>query len=47
MLPGTADEAAIETAFSLAERFEATVVDSERPVDLLIVGSRSEAQRAA
>ena len=43
LLPGSADEAAIETAFSLAERVEATVVDSERQVDLLIVGSRSEA----
>jgi nucleotide-binding universal stress UspA family protein len=43
VLPGSADEAAIETAFSLGERLEATVVDSERQVDLLIVGSRSEA----
>jgi nucleotide-binding universal stress UspA family protein len=43
VLPGSADEAAIETAFSLAERFNATVVDRERGVDLLIVGSRSEA----
>jgi len=43
VLPGSADEAAIETAFSLAERFEATVVDSDRGVDLLVVGSRAEA----
>jgi nucleotide-binding universal stress UspA family protein len=43
VLPGTADEAAIETAFSLAERFEATVIDGDRGVDLLVVGSRSEA----
>jgi nucleotide-binding universal stress UspA family protein len=42
VLPGSADEAAIETAFSLAERLEATVTDSDRNVDLLIVGSRSE-----
>jgi nucleotide-binding universal stress UspA family protein len=43
VLPGSADEAAIETAFSLAARFEATVLDSDRGVDLLVVGSRSEA----
>lgn len=43
VVPGSADEAAIETAFSLAARFEATVVDREQGVDLLIVGSRSEA----
>jgi nucleotide-binding universal stress UspA family protein len=43
ILPGSADEAAIETAFSLAGRLEATVVDRERGVDLLIVGSRAEA----
>jgi nucleotide-binding universal stress UspA family protein len=42
VLPGSADEAAIETAFSLAERFEAQVVDTERGVDMLIVGSRRE-----
>jgi nucleotide-binding universal stress UspA family protein len=42
VLPGSADEAAIETAFSLAERFDAKVVDTERGVDMLIVGSRSE-----
>jgi nucleotide-binding universal stress UspA family protein len=43
VLSGAADEAAIETAFSLAERLEATVVDRDRGVDLLIVGSRNEA----
>jgi nucleotide-binding universal stress UspA family protein len=44
ILPGTADEAAIETAYSLAERHEATVTDSPRGVDLLVVGSRPEAR---
>ncbi len=43
VLSGTADEAAIETAFSLAESLGATVVDRDRGVDLLIVGSRPEA----
>jgi nucleotide-binding universal stress UspA family protein len=43
VLPGSADEAAIETAFSLARRCDAQVVDRERGVDLLVVGSRSEA----
>ncbi|HEY3728037.1 MAG TPA: universal stress protein [Solirubrobacteraceae bacterium] len=43
VLPGSADEAAIETAFSLAARFDAEVVDRERGVDLLVVGSRAEA----
>jgi nucleotide-binding universal stress UspA family protein len=44
VLRGSADEAAIETAFSLAGRLDATVVDAERGVDLLIVGSRREAR---
>lgn len=44
VLNGTADEAAIETAFSLAERIGATVTDADRGVDLLIVGSRREAR---
>ena len=44
MLRGTADEAAIETAFSIAERLDATVVDRDRGVDLLVVGSRPEAR---
>lgn len=43
VLAGSADEAAIETAFSLAERVGAIVVDRDRAVDLLVVGSRSEA----
>jgi nucleotide-binding universal stress UspA family protein len=43
ILSRTADEAAIETAHSLAERLGARVVDSDRKVDLVIVGSRSEA----
>ncbi|MFZ0041160.1 MAG: universal stress protein [Solirubrobacteraceae bacterium] len=43
VLRGCADEAAIETAFSLAERLGAQVVDRDRGVDLLIVGSRREA----
>jgi nucleotide-binding universal stress UspA family protein len=43
VLRGTADEAAIETAFSLADGLQATVVDRDRGVDLLIVGSRPEA----
>jgi len=43
ILSRTADEAAIETAYSLAERRGARVVDSDRNVDLLIVGSRPEA----
>lgn len=42
VLGGSADEASIETAFSLAERLGATVVDAERGVDLLVVGSRQE-----
>jgi nucleotide-binding universal stress UspA family protein len=44
ILPGTRDEATIETAFSLATRHNAQVVDSPRNVDLLIVGSRPEAR---
>jgi nucleotide-binding universal stress UspA family protein len=43
IMPGSADEAAIETAFSLAAQVSATVVDRERGVDLLVVGSRAEA----
>ncbi len=44
VLRGCADEAAIETAFSLAGRLDAQVVDRDRGVDLLIVGSRPEAR---
>jgi len=43
VLRGSADEAAIETAFSLAGRLGATVVDRDRSVDLIVVGSRREA----
>ncbi len=43
VLPGSADEASIETAFSLASLLNATVVDREHRVDLLVVGSRAEA----
>jgi nucleotide-binding universal stress UspA family protein len=44
VLSGSADEAAIETAFSIAEQLDARVVDADRGVDLLIVGSRREAR---
>ncbi|MHB8659369.1 MAG: universal stress protein [Solirubrobacteraceae bacterium] len=37
------DHAATETAHSLAERLDATVVDTVHGVDLLVVGSRAEA----
>ena len=40
----TADEASIETAYSLAERLGARVVDTDRKVDLVVVGSRREAR---
>jgi nucleotide-binding universal stress UspA family protein len=43
VLPGSADEAAIETAFSIAGRLGATVVDRAHAVDLLVVGSRPDA----
>lgn len=43
VLPGTADEAAIETAFSLAGRHGAAVADSAHGIELLVVGSRREA----
>src|SRR5436305_10414028 len=43
VLPGSADEAAIETAFSLAECFDAEVVGREHRVDLLLVGSPPDA----
>jgi nucleotide-binding universal stress UspA family protein len=44
VLRGTADEAAIETAFSLADRLGASVIDRDRGVGLLVVGSRPEAR---
>jgi nucleotide-binding universal stress UspA family protein len=47
VLSGSADEAAIETAFAIANRLEAKVVDSDRNVDLLIVGSRQEAREGS
>jgi nucleotide-binding universal stress UspA family protein len=43
ILSRTADEASIETAYALAARYDAEVVDTDRNVDLLIVGSRLEA----
>lgn len=44
VLRGTADEAAIETAFAIAERLDAAVFDRNHDVDLLVVGSRPEAR---
>jgi nucleotide-binding universal stress UspA family protein len=44
LLADRCDEAATETAEELAWRYDATVVRAERPVDLLVVGSRSEAR---
>jgi nucleotide-binding universal stress UspA family protein len=44
ILGRTADEASIETAYSLAEALAADVVDSDRGVDLVVVGSRAEAR---
>jgi nucleotide-binding universal stress UspA family protein len=44
ILPGSADEAAFETAHSLAERHGAVVTDDCREIDLLVVGSRPEAR---
>jgi nucleotide-binding universal stress UspA family protein len=44
VLRGTADEAAIETAFSIAGRTGGQVVDRDRGIDLLVVGSRPEAR---
>jgi nucleotide-binding universal stress UspA family protein len=43
LLADPGDDAAIETARALADRLEATVTRDEREVDLLVVGSRSEA----
>lgn len=44
VLAGCADEVAIETAFSLAGQLDAKVVEPNRSVDLLVVGSRREAR---
>jgi nucleotide-binding universal stress UspA family protein len=43
ILRRTADEASIETAYALAARYDAKVVDTDGNADLLIVGSRLEA----
>jgi nucleotide-binding universal stress UspA family protein len=43
VLAAPGDDAAIDTARELAERIGATVTRDERRVDLLVVGSRSEA----
>jgi len=44
LLAGLDDEAAIDTAHALANHFAAVVTDRSYGVDLLIMGSRSEAQ---
>jgi nucleotide-binding universal stress UspA family protein len=43
VLAGPGDDAPIETARALARQFDATVTQDGRRVDLLVVGSRSEA----
>jgi hypothetical protein len=43
VLAAPGDDAAIATARDLAESFEARLTRDERHVDLLVVGSRSEA----
>jgi nucleotide-binding universal stress UspA family protein len=43
ILAAPGDDATIQTARSLAERFDATLTRDERQVDLLVVGSRPEA----
>jgi nucleotide-binding universal stress UspA family protein len=45
LLADPGDDAAIQTARELAEQFEATLTRDERLVDLLVVGSRSEARQ--
>jgi hypothetical protein len=45
LLAGLDDEAAIDTAHALANHFAAIVTDTSYGVDLLIVGSRPEAQQ--
>ncbi len=44
ILPGSADEASIETAHALAERHGAVVTEDCREIDLLVVGSRPQAR---
>ena len=43
LLAAPGDDAALETASELADRFNATLTRGERRVDLLVVGSRPEA----
>src|SRR5450755_1957580 len=43
ILRRTADEASIETAYALAARYDAKVVDTDGNADLMVVGSRLEA----
>jgi nucleotide-binding universal stress UspA family protein len=43
VLASPGDDAALDTARGLAERFDATLTRDERRVDLLVVGSRPEA----
>ena len=43
VLASAGDDAAFDTADELAEGLGATLTTAERPVDLLVVGSRSEA----
>jgi nucleotide-binding universal stress UspA family protein len=44
VLPGSADDAALETARELASIFDAQLTDAHRGIDLLVVGSRHEAR---
>ena len=44
VLPGAADDAALETARELASHFDAHLADADRGIDLLVVGSRQEAR---
>jgi nucleotide-binding universal stress UspA family protein len=44
LLADAGDDAATQTAANLGEQFDATVTRDERGVDLLVVGSRSEAR---
>ncbi len=44
LLAGLDDAAAIDTAHAFANHFQATVTDENHGIDLLIVGSRPEAQ---
>jgi nucleotide-binding universal stress UspA family protein len=45
VLPGSADDAALETARELAAQFDAHLTDAHRGIDLLVVGSRQEARQ--